>query len=81
MTEQEFNGLGDEEKKVLLFEAKKIAERKIRFTKFELFNIDNFFVETRTSLLHKFRRKMKTYSNTNLPFVYGITIQSFQTGQ
>jgi hypothetical protein len=80
MTEKEFNTLDEARKKVLLFESKKITERKIRFTKFELFNIDNFFIETRTSLLHKFKRKMKTYNPGTLPLTYASLAHNFESG-
>ena len=80
MTEDDFNKLDVERKNILLFDCRKITERKIRFTKFELFNIDHFFVETRTSARHKFKRQMKTYSLTTLPLLYAPVIRTLDLG-
>ncbi len=70
MTIEEFNTLDDYEKNALIFDAEKLAERADEISKYELFCIDNFFVETCTSLNRKFRRNIKTFTLRELPFVY-----------
>lgn len=70
MTLEEFNMIDDESKKVLIFEASKIAERRDDCSKFELFNINNFFVEARTSPQYSFKRTMATYASEDLPLAY-----------
>ncbi|MDB5246783.1 MAG: hypothetical protein JWQ40_1177 [Segetibacter sp.] len=76
MTVEEFNKLDDQNKKVLIFEASKIAERNEDFKKFELFNIDDFFVEIMSSRFLKFRRTMAVYTQQDLPLVYSHNVQS-----
>ena len=73
---EEFNKLDDQSKRILIFEAIKIAERNDDFTKFELINIYNFFVETRTSPEYLFKRTMATYTLKDLPPVYSSDLQS-----
>ena len=70
MTAEQFDKLDEEQKKILIFEAKKITERFEQRMKFELFQIDNFFVETKTSLQHKFKRVVATFSRKELPGNY-----------
>lgn len=74
MTIQEFNRLDDYEKNALIFNAEKLTERVDEISKYELFCIDNFFVETRTSLHYKFRRNIKTFTFGKLPFVYASRV-------
>jgi hypothetical protein len=75
MTIEQFNSLREEEKNIFLFEATKMAERSDSFTKFELFRIDDFFVETKTSLLRLYRRTITTYTLRDLPLVYSGNLQ------
>jgi hypothetical protein len=70
MTVQQFNNLDEEAKKAAIFDAKKITERFDHVIKYELFQIDNFFVETKTSLQHKFKRVISTFSSMEVPVVY-----------
>lgn len=76
MTLDEFNSLDDQSKRFLIFDATKIAERDDDFTKFELFNISNFYIETRTSHQYIFKRTMATYTLNDLPLVYAADVQS-----
>jgi len=63
MTAEEFNNLSEEEKKIALFEARKITERFDQRMKYELFQIDNFFIETKTSLQRQFKRVIATFTS------------------
>ena len=71
MTAEEFNNLSEEEKKIAIFEARKITERFDQRMKYELFQIDNFFVETKTSLQRQFKRVIATFSRKEVPLLYG----------
>ena len=70
MTVEEFNNLDEEQKKAAIFDAKKVTERFDPVMKYELFQIDNFFIETRISLQNKFRRVIATFSSKEVPNVY-----------
>lgn len=70
MTVEQFNRLNEEEKKAAIFDAEKVSERFDKMMKFELFQIDNFFIETKTSLQHKFKRVIATFSLKDVPAVY-----------
>jgi hypothetical protein len=70
MTVKEFHTLDYEEKVKLIFDANKIAEKADNEANFQLFEIDNFFVETKTSLEGKFKRSFTTYSLKELPVQY-----------
>ena len=70
MTVEEFNNLNEDQKKAAIFDAKKITERFEKRIKFELFQIDNFFIETKISLQNKFKRVIATFSIKELPQVY-----------
>jgi hypothetical protein len=74
VTVEEFNSLDDDEKKGAIFDAKKVTERSGHQKKYELFQIDNFYVETKTSLLHKFKRVIKTFTLDKVPKVYAAKI-------
>lgn len=77
MTIEEFEKLSDEEKRIQLFEAQKVAERYSGFSKYQLFLIDDFFVETKINSLHLFRRTMTCYTNKTLPAEYYDVLSSF----
>jgi 6-phosphogluconate dehydrogenase len=70
MTAEQFNKLNEEQKKVVIFEAKKITERFDEFMKYELFQIDNFFVETRTNVQKKLKRVIATFTRKEIPKIY-----------
>ncbi|MCW3079854.1 hypothetical protein [Segetibacter sp.] len=73
MTVEQFNNLDEEQKKAAIFDAKKVSERFDRkVIKYELFQIDNFFVETKTSLQHKFKRVIATFTSKEVPIVYAV---------
>ena len=61
MTAPKFEMLDENEKKIVLFEAKKIAEKKEDNYKIELFQVDDFFIESKTSLDSKAKRVLTTY--------------------
>jgi hypothetical protein len=76
MTIEEFNTLTDKEKKELLIDAKKLTEREDDVAKYEIFQIDSFFVEVSRSVTYKFRKILNTYSSKDLPLrfaAYGFT--------
>jgi hypothetical protein len=67
MSKEEFNELSEEEKKVVIFEAEKVAERKDEGSKFEVFRIGNFYVEVKTSTVHAYKRIIKTVDLRTIP--------------
>ncbi len=71
MTAEEFNELDEGRKDVMIFEADKIAEVRSSYTTFELFSIDRFYIEARSSVNNKFKRSISTYTLSNLPVIYG----------
>lgn len=75
MSTEDFENLSEQEKKIQLFEARKVTERYDPFSKYELFYIDNFFVESKTSKLQLFKRTIKCYSLTDLPLMYAGSLQ------
>lgn len=75
MTVEDFEKLSEQDKKVQLFEARKVTERQDSFSKFELFYIDNFFVESKTSKLQLFKRTIKCYSLKDLPLAYAGSLK------
>lgn len=80
MTPEEFNNLDDASKKVLLFDARKVVEKQDGFSRFQLFKIDNFFVEAKTSLKNFTRRCLTTYTVKDLPVMYAGDVLPFITG-
>lgn len=70
MTIDDFNMLCDKEKVQMIFDANKITEKVDNETNYQLFQIDNFFVESRVSLTAKCKRCIKTYSLKDLPVDY-----------
>lgn len=75
MTAEEFNNLDEQEKRIQLFEAKKICEHSDGFLKYELFYINDFFVETKTSLNRLFKRTITVYELEQLPLLYGKCLE------
>lgn len=80
MTVEEFNNLDEEQKKVAIFDAKKITERVDHSEKYELFKIDNFFIETKISLQRKFRRVINTFSPEEVKHKYSSNDLAFPRG-
>jgi|GEM_PF-6747318 len=76
MTIEDFDMLSEHDKVVLIFEASKITEKTDEVAKYQLFKIDNFFVETKTSLHGEFKRVITTYSLKNLPAEYAGEVVS-----
>jgi hypothetical protein len=66
MTAEQFETLSEEHKNIQIFEAKKLTERFQQRDKYELFQIDDFFVEIKTSLQHRFRRVILTYTRKDI---------------
>ncbi len=56
MSKNDFEKLSEQDKRVYLFEAKKIAEISDGETKAELFLYDNFYVEAFISMVGRIRR-------------------------
>lgn len=54
----------------MIFDAEKIAEQSDGEVNYQLFQIENFYVEAKTSLEGKFRRTITTYSLVDLPGAY-----------
>ncbi len=74
MTIEEFNKLSDRCKKELLIDAKKLAEREDAVAKYEIFKIDDFFVEVSRSITFKFRKIINTFSSKEKP----VELATFQ---
>ncbi|GEO07847.1 hypothetical protein SAE01_03430 [Segetibacter aerophilus] len=70
MTVDDFKILEDRQKVQMIFDAKKISEKIDQDSNYQLFQIDNFYVETKTSLEGKFKRSIKTYTLKDLPVDY-----------
>lgn len=76
MTIEDFRTLNDSEKVRLIFDANKITEKVDNEANYQLFQIDNFYVETKTSLEGKFKRSIRSYSLKELPVDYAGEIVS-----
>ena len=70
MTIDDFKILEDHQKVQLIFDANKISEKIDDVANYQLFQIDNFFVESKTSLEGKFKRTIRTFSLKELPVEY-----------
>lgn len=70
MTIEDFRSLEDHDKVKVIFDANKISEKIDNDANYQLFQIDKFFVETKTSLEGKFKRSIKTYTLKELPIEY-----------
>lgn len=74
MRMEEFNNLDEENKRLIIFDADKVSEKLIDSTKYELFAIHDFFIETKTSISYNFKRTISTYTIDNLPIRYASEI-------
>ena len=74
MRTEEFNNLEEESKRLIIFDADKVSEKLIDSTKYELFAIQDFFIETKTSIGYDFKRTISTYTINNLPVRYASEI-------
>ena len=70
MTIENFRNLSYQQKVELIFDANKITERVDNEANYQLFQIDNFFVEAKSSLDGKFKRSFTTYTLRELPVSY-----------
>src|SRR6476661_7445343 len=70
MTIDDFKSLEDHQKVQMIFDATKISEKVDDVANYQLFQIDNFFVESKTSLEGKFKRSIRAYSLKELPVEY-----------
>jgi hypothetical protein len=71
---EEFNNLDEERKRLIIFDADKVSEKLIDSTKYELFAIQDFFIETKTSISYDFKRTISTYTINTLPVMYASNI-------
>lgn len=83
MTIDDFKMLEDHQKVQIIFDAEKISEKIDDVANYQLFQIDNFYVETKTSLEGKFKRSIKTFTLKELPVEYagevlGMPIVKFE---
>lgn len=76
MTIESFNLLDEHQKTQLIFDADKISEKVDNEANYQLFQIDNFFIEARTSLEGKFKRSFTFYTLKELPPEYASEILS-----
>ncbi len=76
MTIENFNTLNEQQKVELIFDANKITEKVDNEANYQLFEINDFFVEAKTSLEGKFKRSFTTYSLKELPVEYAGEVLS-----
>lgn len=76
MTIENFNKLSETEKVKLIFDADKITEKADNEANYQLFQIDEIFVEAKTSLYGKFKRFFTAYSMKDLPVEYASELMS-----
>jgi len=74
MTIDDFKALEEQQKVQAIFDANKVTEKVDDQANYQLFQIDNFYVETKTSLEGKFKRSFKTYSLRELPVDYASEV-------
>ena len=74
MRMEEFNNLDEERKRLIIFDADKVSEKLIDSTKYELFAIHDFFIETKISISYDFKRTISTYTINTLPLRYASDI-------
>lgn len=70
MTIESFNLLKEHQKIQMIFDADKISEKVDNEANYQLFKIDNFFIEAKTSLEGKFKRSFTFYTLKELPADY-----------
>ncbi|MDB5248152.1 MAG: hypothetical protein JWQ40_2546 [Segetibacter sp.] len=76
MTIETFNKLDEHQKVQLIFDANKISEKSDEEANYQLFQIENFYVETKTSWQGLFKRIISTYSLKTLPAEYAGEVLS-----
>lgn len=70
MTIEMFDALSYQQKAELVFDANKITEKADNEANYQLFQINNFFVEAKTSLEGNFKRCFKSYTLKDLSAEY-----------
>jgi hypothetical protein len=70
MNVDDFRLLEDCQKVQMIFDAKKITEKIDQDSNYQLFQIENFYVETKICLEGKCKRSIKAYSLKELPVEY-----------
>jgi hypothetical protein len=75
MTIEEYNQLSDKQKKYLLVDAEKIAEYVDDVASYELFRVDEFFIEVSKSVTYRFRKILNTYLLKDVPEKYLLSIK------
>lgn len=70
MTIEDFNSLPAQRQKEIIVDAQKVAEFKDDSVKYEVFKIDQFFVEVKVSFLKKYRKITKTFYPSDFPLLY-----------
>lgn len=70
MTLEDFTVLPEQEKRMVLFDANKVDERIDQINRYELFKVDQFFIEVKTCLVGKFKRFIQPYTLKDLPLEY-----------
>lgn len=76
MTIEHFNTLSCQQKAELIFDANKITEKADVEANYQLFQINNFFIEVKASLDGKFKRSFKSFTLKNLPVEYAGEVLS-----
>lgn len=71
MSIQDFNSLPESRKKEIIVDAEKLGEYRDKdLARYELFQVDNFYVEVKVSFLFRYRKIANTYSLSQIPHIY-----------
>jgi hypothetical protein len=74
---ENFNSLSDKQKKDLLVDAKKVSEYQQDLVRYELFTLEDFYVEVKIDFLQRYRIITGAYSLQNIPKRYTGQIAKF----
>jgi hypothetical protein len=74
MNIEQYNELPDSRKKELLIDAQKVGEYENEIATFELFQINDFYVEASKSVTHKFLKINNTYKQEHVPSAYYLQV-------
>ncbi|MCW3105810.1 MAG: hypothetical protein JWQ09_316 [Segetibacter sp.] len=68
---EDFNSLPEDRKMTIIVDAQKIGEYENGdIARYELFRVDNFYVEVKVSFLYRYRKIINAYDLKDVPLVY-----------
>jgi hypothetical protein len=74
MNRETFDNLSEPEKNALIFDANKIDDLSDEFFHYQLFKIDNFYIEVITAVDQYARKQVNTYLVKNIPLLYAAKV-------